>query len=153
MAMAILLIGVTSVLGLLSFGAALSRTASLRTASAQAIEAVLADLEEGLFPLVLVDGEEVAGEPLPVRDRPVPGYPELSYSATAVPNPKDPIEYRVDVEIAWTARGARRSRSFSTLLWREVPFGERLRRRFVKNELPREAPESRPTETPERETP
>ena len=63
LAMFILLLGMSTILGLLSFGAAMAKTAALRTGAANSIEAVLADLEENLFPLVLVDGEEVAGEP------------------------------------------------------------------------------------------
>jgi hypothetical protein len=37
----------------------------------------------------------------------------------------------VDVVVAWTSGGVRRTRAFSALLLREVPFGERLRRQFV----------------------
>ncbi len=63
LAMFVLLIGMTTIIGLLSFGAATARTAQLRAASANSVAAVMADLEENLFPLVLVDGFEVAGEP------------------------------------------------------------------------------------------
>ena len=149
LAMALLLIGMTTILGLLSFGAAMARTAPLRSGSANAIEAVLADLEEGLFPLVVGDdGREVAGEPLPVVDRPVPGHPGLVYSAEAFPDPDPdakgaagPLEYRVDVEISWAVAGAKRSRTFTALLVREVPFGERMRRRFVEGgEVPEPPP-------------
>ena len=77
LAMFVLLIGMTTILGLLSFGAALSRNASLRTGAANSIEAVLADLEETFFPLVVVDGSERAGEPVKIVGREVPGYPGL----------------------------------------------------------------------------
>ena len=43
-AMAILLVGMTAVLGLLTFGAALTRTAQLRMEGASAVEAVNIDL-------------------------------------------------------------------------------------------------------------
>jgi hypothetical protein len=135
--MFVLLIGMTTILGLLTFGAALSRTASLRAGAANAVEAVMADLEETLFPLVLgPDGLEVAGEPRAIERASVPGRPGLSYSATATANPEDPLEYRVDVEIFWSAGGTQRSRAFSALLLREVPFGERLRARFVEGREP-----------------
>ena len=140
LAMFVLLIGMTTILGLLSFGAALSRTATLRAGAANAIEAVIADLEETLFPLeVGPDGLETAGEPRAIEKRPVPGHPGLVYSASATVNPDDPLEYRVDVEITWSASGAQRSRKFTTLLLREVPFGERLRSRFVEGIVPEEA--------------
>lgn len=140
LAMFVLLLGVTSILGLLSFGAAMSRTAALRTGASNAIEAVMADLEENLFPLVLdEDGREVAGEPRTFERRAIPGVPGLVYSASATPNPRDGREYRVDVDVYWSTAGSQRSRRFTTLLVREVPFGERLRRRFVEGLEPEPA--------------
>ena len=148
MAMFILLIGMTSLLGLLTFGAALSRTAQLRAGAGGSIEAVVADLEEGMFPLKLDElGDEIVGEPDEILDRPVPGYPGLVYSARATPHPDElglpggPRRYRVDVEMSWATGGTVRRRTFTTLLLREVPFGERLRRRFVAGEKPRPAGE------------
>jgi len=141
LAMLVMLIGVTSILGMLSFGAAMSRTSALRSEAAGAIEAVVADLEDHLFPLVLnADGDEVAGEPRPILRRSIPGVDGLVYSATATPNPDAPREYRVDVELSWSSAGAKRARRFTTLLLREVPFGERLRQRFVEGLEPAPAP-------------
>lgn len=148
LAMGILFVGMTAVLGFLSVGAGLARTASLRSEASQSVEAVVADLEEALFPLVPGEALGGAGAPEPVRDRPVPGHPALAYSALATPEPdRDPasedpaerarpLEYRVDVEISWSSAGARRSYGFTTLLLREVPFGERMRRRFVRDSNP-----------------
>ena len=142
LAMFVLLIGMTTILGLLSFGAALARTAELRSEAANAIEVVVADLEETFFPLVETEGRETVGEPRTITTRPVPGHDGLVYSASARPNPEQldrdagPLEYRVDVEISWSSAGAKRSRKFTILLLREVPFGERLRRRFVEGADP-----------------
>jgi prepilin-type N-terminal cleavage/methylation domain-containing protein len=149
LSMAILLVGLTAVLGFLTFGSALARTALQRGASAQAVEAVVADLEETLFPLApLTEGGVAggaAGEPEPVRDRPVPGFPGLVYSADVRPDPNPepgrPREYRVDVELGWSAAGDRRSRRFTTLLLGEVPFGERMRRTFVEGTASSGVPE------------
>ena len=127
-ALGILLFGMTAVIGLLTFGAALTRTAELRTTSAAAVGAVVADLEERLFPLG-EDGE--AGEPEPIEGRELEGAGGVVYSARATANPDRPLEYRVDVELSWRSGGVRREKRFTTLLIREVPFGERLRRRFV----------------------
>ena len=126
-AMGILLFGMTSILGLLTFGAALSRTAQLRTTAAAAAESVTADLEETFFPLV--NGE--AGEPRRIERRELHGMADVVYSATPVQNPDRPLEYRVDVEMSWKSAGVQREKRFTTILLREVPFGERLRRRFV----------------------
>jgi len=142
LAMGILMLGLSVILTLFTFGAGLSRTAELRAESAAAVEAVVADLTEGLFPL----GPE--GEVLEPRDiiaRPVPGFPELVYSAVATPDPtrlddlpraglpgvnleNGPIPYRVDVAMTWRAQGEARSRGFSVMIPREVPFGARLRK-------------------------
>lgn len=131
LALMILLFGFTAVLGLLTFGAALSRTALLRTSAAAAVEAVVLDLEETLFPLVEGPGGGEAGEPEEIVARDVPGLHDVVYSARARPNPDRPLEYRVDVELSWKTAGVRRQKRFTTLLVREIPFGERLRRQFV----------------------
>jgi hypothetical protein len=130
LAMGILLFGMTAILGLLTFGAALSRTAHLRTSSAAAAEAVVADLEETLFPIQ--DGEP--GEPRPIKDRVLEGQEQIVYSAVARPNPAQPIEYRVDVDMTWKSAGVQREKRFTTILLREIPFGERLRRQFVQGD-------------------
>lgn len=144
LAMAILLLGMTAILGLLSFGASMARTAALRTSAASAIEAVVADLEATLFPME-VDGS--AGEPESILGRAIPGHSGIVYSAMATPNPEElelpggPVEYRVDVDVTWNTAGSTRRRRFTTLLLREVPFGERMRLQFVAG---RKGPESAP---------
>lgn len=129
LAMGLLVMAMTSLLGLFTFGAALTRTAALRTAAAMAIEAVVADLEESLFSL---EEDGSVGDPRVIVDRPVPGTTGVIYSALARVNPDDPGEFAVDVELSWEAGGVQRARKFTTLLLREVPFGERLRRRFIR---------------------
>ncbi|MCY3001419.1 MAG: prepilin-type N-terminal cleavage/methylation domain-containing protein [Planctomycetota bacterium] len=143
-AMGILLIGMSAVLGLLTFGASMTRNAALKCASASAVEAVVADLEEGFFPIVRDEatGETSVGAPPPVENRPVPGHPGLTYSARGTPDPKDnraggALRWRVDVEIRWVTSGRSRSRTFTTLLLRQVPFGERLRRELIESPSPK----------------
>lgn len=148
LAMGLLMVGMSVILTLLTFGAGLSRESEKRADAAAAVRAVVADLEESLFPL---SAEGVIGEPVPITDRPLPGYPGLTYSATATVNPDragdvplmetpgialraGPIEYRVDISINWLAGGATQTRQFSALLPREVPFGTRMRRLFVDSE-------------------
>ncbi len=133
LAMGVLVLGMTMLISLFTFGAALSRTAELRTAAASAIDAVMADLEETLFPIDEETGE--VGEPEPIVERPVPGSPGVVYSAEPVPNPDEPREYRVEIVMTWKSSGVRRARTFETLMLREIPFGERMRRRFVERTL------------------
>lgn len=144
-ALAILVFGMAAILGMLTFGAGLTRTALLRTSAAAASQAVVADLEETLFPpntggAAGADAEGEAGAPVEVKDRVLPSMPDVVYSAQAEENPARPLEYRVDVEMSWKSAGIRRATSFSTILVREVPFGERLRRHLLskdENQPPR----------------
>jgi len=130
LAMGILLLGLSVVLGLLSFGAALARTSAMRTTSAQAVEAVLADLEETLFEL---DKSGEAAAPVAIVDRALPGDAQIVYSATPTLLPLQPDavveEYHVRVELGWLASGVRKSARFETVFPRQVPFGERQRAR------------------------
>jgi len=147
--MGILMLGMSAILGLLSFGAALSRTASLRGGASRSIDALVTDLEETLFPLVLdPNGDEVAGAPRDVVQREIPGHPGLVYSTHSTPNPENPLEYKVEVEIQWAVGGTTRSKTFTTLLLREVPFGERLRARVVEGRKPEPEAESPPRSNP-----
>lgn len=152
LALAILVFGMTAVLGLLTFGAALTKTAEQRTHAAAAAEAVVADLQESLFPLVpAADGTLEPGEPRDVVDKALAGAEGVVYSAKAQPNPQRDGEYRVDVELSWLSGGVRREQRFTTLLLRELPFGERLRRTFIDPDRPNlggaEAPKA-PANTP-----
>jgi type II secretory pathway component PulJ len=128
LAMGILVIGMTVLLSLFTFGAALSRSAEMRTSAAVAVDAVLADLSETFFPLA-ADGS--VGAPTAIEERGLASAPGVLYSATPTQNPQRPDEYRVDVHLWWQGGGVRRGETFTTILLREVSFGERMRRRFV----------------------
>jgi hypothetical protein len=146
----------SSILGLLAFGAAMARNAALKSAGASAVEAVVADLEESFFPLVRDEesGEWQVGEPAPVSARAVPGHPGLTYSARGVPDPLDrdtpggALRWKVAVEIRWLAAGEERAKTFTTLLLRQVPFGERLRRELIQHEAAPAAAATPGTKTP-----
>jgi hypothetical protein len=47
----------------------------------------------------------------------------------------------------WQSGGVERERGFTTILLREVPFSERLRRRIIEGEAP--APAAPPTPAPQ----
>lgn len=138
-AMGVLLLGMSAILGLLTFGATMTRAAAMRGSASTSVEAVVADLEETLFPITRdpQTGDWSVGEPATVTSVAVPGYPGLTYTAKAVPDPSElsardgPLRYLVTVEMHWTAGGRARSKSFQTLLLRQVPFGERLRRELI----------------------
>ncbi len=145
LALGIMMIGMSVILTLMTFGAGMSRDADLRADSAATARAIVADLEEGFFP---IGADDVIGAPVDIESRTLPGYPGLVYSAHATLNPtrtgdlgladtpgavldNGPLEYRVDVRVSWMSRGESRGSMFSVLLTRELPFGARLRRLFV----------------------
>jgi hypothetical protein len=144
LALGILALGASVLLWLLSFGASLATSASLRADAASVLPAIVADLEERLFTLA-PDG--AVGEPRSIVDQPVPGHPRLTYSATASPlvefdatvDPLPPI-HEVSIDLTWTRSGRRRTVTFETLLAQQVPFGARLRRRIVEGEAEQAAP-------------
>lgn len=157
LAMGVMLLGVSMLLGLLTFGAALSRAAALRGKASTTVEAVIQDLEENLFTL---QADGMAGAPRPIEDRPVPGAPGVVYSARAEPitaseavvvgNEVLHREYLVDIDVRWTTGGVQRTSTWRTVLLREVPFGERMRRRFLADDPP---PPTPATATPKTEEP
>lgn len=123
-AMGILVVGVGSVLALLTFGAALQRTAEARNDVALAAAQVIAELREQSFPIASGGG---AGAPDagPI-ERDVPGHPRLRARVELKENPALPGEYAASVSIGWQERGKRRWETFRTILQREVPFTRRV---------------------------
>lgn len=131
--------GMSMILGVYSFGSAMSRTAELRSVSAATVDSIMADLSGSLFP-PLASG--YAGPPVAIEDRPVPGRRGVTYSVEARPNPDtleivpgldEPVarEFAVTITIRWRSSGVARAASWETIMLREIPFGERMRRRFV----------------------
>jgi len=123
-AMALLAVGLSSVLALFTFGAGLRRTSEERERAALAAEAIVADLRRALFPL---ESDGSVGDPPPLVDQPVPNAPGLAYSAVLREDPALPGAILAEVEITWRERGRRRGERFETVLVREVPFDRRMR--------------------------
>lgn len=122
-AMGILVVGVTSVLGLLAFGAALQRTAERRSEVALAAEQVIADLRESFS---LQQDGSVAGPAPGASEHPIPGHPNLRARITLEKNPGLEGEYFATIQIQWMERGTLRSENYRTILEREAPFTERV---------------------------
>jgi prepilin-type N-terminal cleavage/methylation domain-containing protein len=120
-AMGILVVGVTSVLGLLAFGAALQRTAERRTEAALVVEQVAAELRDSLT----VDASGKASEPPLQFERTISGHPNLRAKVELRRNPELDGEYFVQIAIQWLERGRFRSEFYRTILERAVPFHAR----------------------------
>ncbi len=148
-AMGILVFGMSSILGLLTFGATLARTAELRTVGSTAVATIVRDLEENLFPLTDDDPFAPAGAPPAEVRGELAGGIHYVARTTPIPGPdlgdgEDPDlarEYAVAIVLSWRSGGELRRRDFTTLLVREVPFTARLRRRFVE---PQDDPDRNP---------
>ncbi len=152
LAVALFALGASTLLGLFAYGAGLASGANLRAEAAASLEFLAADLEERLFP-ILPDGS--IGPPREWIDQPVPGNDRLFYSAKPVfenappEAPGLPARVRVDLEVRWREGGNRLALETSLLFTQSVPYGERLRRRFVPGAelLPQPAPSPQATET------
>ncbi len=130
LAMGILTIGMTAVLGRFTFGAALSQAAELRTDAAYAVEVIGLELPAKLFPL---DEEDRPGPPVELRDQEVEGLPAIRYHALAEPvadgptaEDGGPLEYEVRLELFFTSRGVRRVQQFRMRMLRERSFADRI---------------------------
>ena len=121
-AMGLLVVGVTSVLGLLAFGAALQRTAERRGEVSLAAEQVIADLRDTF---TLNEDGTLTDMPAAKFERTIPGHPLLKARVEVKKNPKLDGEYFATISIEWIERGAARSEEFRTILQREAPFGAR----------------------------
>lgn len=135
LAMSILALGMAAVLSIFTSAAGLGTTARQRAEASAALEYVVGEVHERLFPLA-EDGS--AGEPAAVVRAPVPGHAPLTYSVTAVslgsPSPVLPPLYRVDVVIHWSERGRERGLEHRMLVPRSVAMGDRLRRQLYQVE-------------------
>ncbi len=140
LAASLFVMGMSMIMGVYSFGSALSRTAELRSVSAEIVDAIMADLDETLFPL---RDDGLVGPPRAIVDRPVPGRAGVVYSVETKPNVdtleilpglEEPVatEYLVTLTVRWQARGVKREARWTTIMLRELPFGARMRQRFLR---------------------
>jgi len=130
LAMGILAMGLAAVISIFTSSASLGVAARQRAEAASALEFVVADVRERLFPL---DEDGNALEPARVVREPVPGFDGLTYSAAAMPvsasmGPGLPPLFRVDVTIHWSSQGRARGLEHAILVPGAVSLGERLRR-------------------------
>ncbi|MEZ5978138.1 MAG: prepilin-type N-terminal cleavage/methylation domain-containing protein [Planctomycetota bacterium] len=130
LAMGLLAMGLTAVIGVFSAASELGVSARRRAEAASALEYVTGQVTERLFP---IDAEGLVGEPAIVEDEPVPGYEGLTYSvvpvlSTVTPPPGMPPVYRVDVTVRWSEQGRSKALHHRMLLPAAVSMGDRLRR-------------------------
>lgn len=130
LAMGILALGMAAIISIFTSAASLGVSARQRAEAAAALEYVVADVSERLFPL---DEDGGVLEPAQVERAPIPGFERLTFSARArlaalPPGPGLPPLYRVDITIHWSEQGRARALEHATLLPGAVSLSERLRR-------------------------
>lgn len=97
-ALGILLFGVTALVGSLSSSIAGRRTSEAKLQMSAIADQVVLQLQEQ----AIVDDPET-GLPrfLPQQDQPVPGFPGMTWSASAVADPLRPDVWLVRIDVAW----------------------------------------------------
>lgn len=136
-AFALLLIGLTTIIGLMSAGTAAHHNASARDRAAQALAAARLSVEEDLF---TVDAAgSVSTRPRVVLDNriTVPGFSRPLTVRVLVPGTDQPGwresetvpgEFIGEVEVSWQERGRVRSLTFPWIAVREIPYMEAVQR-------------------------
>lgn len=136
-AMGILVVGVSSILALLSFGATLQQTAESRNEAALAAAQVIDELRNDpqIFSLQK-DGSVSAPSTLSIT-REIAGHPRLTAFVEMRENPALAGEYTAMVRIGWKERGQRRTESFRTILQRQAPFLRRVEHAIERSQNPK----------------
>jgi len=127
-ALAILLLGITALIGALSSSVAQRRTTDARL-EAQALceHAILRIQEEGVRRRA--DGEsDLDLEIGTLPDQTAPGFPGMTWSATAVLDETRPDVWLVRLKIRWLEEGEDVFEEFLRVLPRQLPLGQRVRR-------------------------
>lgn len=123
-ALGILVMGMTSLIGLFTAAVATRYSAELRTRAAAVAEEVLRDIQEEV--LARDDGQQP--EIPSLGPQPVEGLPAMRYWVDFIIDPQHPDLVMAEVRIGWSEQGAELEQIFRRILPREQPFRERVRR-------------------------
>jgi prepilin-type N-terminal cleavage/methylation domain-containing protein len=129
-AFAILLFGVTTLIGALGVGLDTRRSAEMKGRASALVGHVLHDLEERLFAGALpADGEPAAqGAPAPLVVDQVPGHPGLGYRVEFAVDQDEPDLVLATIAIRWQGQGETFTDEYRRILLRQEPFPQRVRR-------------------------
>lgn len=123
-ALGILVMGMTSLIGLFTTAVSTRYSAELRSRAAAVAEEVLRDIQENV--LARDDGQEP--EIPSLGPQPVEGMPAMRYSVDFIIDPQQPDLVMAEVRIGWREQGAELEQVFRRILPREQPFRERVLR-------------------------
>lgn len=126
-AMGILVLGFTTLIGLLSIGVSTRRTAERRNQAVQAVDGVLLAVREKIT-TAAPPPEGAEGEPeLIVLDR-VPGHERLRAVATITSDEADPTLLLLEIRISWVEEGTVVGEEFHRVITMNEPFSVRAAR-------------------------
>jgi prepilin-type N-terminal cleavage/methylation domain-containing protein len=127
-ALGILLVGITALIGALSSSVAQRRTTDARLEAQALCEHAILRIQEECVRR-RADGEsDLDLEIATLPDQQAPGFPGMTWSATAVLDEARPDIWLVRLKVRWLEEGEDVFEEFLRVLPRQLPLGQRVRR-------------------------
>jgi type II secretory pathway pseudopilin PulG len=127
-ALGILLFGITALLGALSAAAAQRRTADAQQEAAALCELAVHRIRHEAVRRRADAANDFDLELATLDDQTAPGFPGMTWSATAVVDDDHPEVWLVRIQVRWLELGDTVVQEFLRVLPRELPLGRRVRR-------------------------
>ena len=137
-ALGILLFGVTTLLGALSSSVAQRRTIDARLESTALVEHALHRVQHEAVRRSATGTNDLDLEVVSLENQDAPGFPGMTWSASAVVDPSRPDIWLVKLKIRWLEQGEDTGEEFLRILPRQLPLGQRVKR--FRDEAPAESP-------------
>ena len=134
-ALAILLLGITALIGALSSSVAQRRTTEARLEAQSLCEHAILRIQEECVRRRAGGESDLDLELATLPDQTAPGFPGMTWSASAVVDEARPDVWMVRLKIRWLDEGEDVFEEFLRVLPRQLPLGQRVRR--FREEQPR----------------
>jgi len=127
-ALGILLVGITALIGALSASVAQRRTTDARLESAALCEAAILRIQHEAMRRRANAESDLDLEIVALQDQTAPGFPGMTWSASAVVDETRPDVWLVRLKVRWLEEGEDVFEEFLRVLPRSLPLGQRVRR-------------------------
>ena len=125
-ALAILLFGITALLGALSSSIAQRRTTDARHELAALCDLAMHRVQHEAIRSATGQSSPFDLEFVPLVDQPVPGFPGMTWSARAIDAETRPELWLVEIEASWLDEGEQVVARFHRILPRQLPLRKRV---------------------------